>query len=194
MTPPGGWEWLVILFIVLLLFGGRKLPDLASSVGRSIKEFRKSTQEADEVQAHSSADREPGDARRLADDDLVFHARHAGDRRRDGRREGPADRHVRRLDPHHDDLRHRAERAADAQHVGDAQPVRGERAGDLEGETVGRDVDHDDETIFVNRTKDEIKNSPEFDDALVSDENYRSQLGSYYGPGGPAYREWEDSL
>jgi sec-independent protein translocase protein TatA len=46
MTPPGGWEWIVILFIVLLLFGARKLPDLAGSVGRSIKEFRKASQEA----------------------------------------------------------------------------------------------------------------------------------------------------
>lgn len=46
MTPPGGWEWIVILFIVLLLFGARKLPDLAGSVGKSIKEFRKASEEA----------------------------------------------------------------------------------------------------------------------------------------------------
>ncbi len=45
MTPPGGWEWIVILFIVLLLFGARKLPDLAGSVGKSIKEFRKASQD-----------------------------------------------------------------------------------------------------------------------------------------------------
>jgi sec-independent protein translocase protein TatA len=45
MTPPGGWEWIVILFIVLLLFGGRKLPELTRSVGQSIKEFRKASSE-----------------------------------------------------------------------------------------------------------------------------------------------------
>jgi sec-independent protein translocase protein TatA len=45
MTPPGGWEWIVILFIVLLLFGGRKLPELTRSVGQSIKEFRKASNE-----------------------------------------------------------------------------------------------------------------------------------------------------
>lgn len=61
MSPPGGWEWIVILFIVLLLFGGRKLPDLASSVGKSIKEFRRSTQEADEDAAAGTTDRDPGD-------------------------------------------------------------------------------------------------------------------------------------
>ncbi len=51
-------------------------------------------------------------------------------------------------------------------------------------------VDHDDETIFVNREKDEIKSAPEFDDSLVQDDDYRGQLGTYYGPGGPGYRDW----
>jgi hypothetical protein len=41
-------------------------------------------------------------------------------------------------------------------------------------------VDRDSESIFVNRTKDEIKNAPEFDESLYSDESYRSDLGSYY--------------
>jgi len=35
-----GMEWLILLLIVLLLFGARKLPDLARSVGRSMKIFR----------------------------------------------------------------------------------------------------------------------------------------------------------
>lgn len=35
-----GWEWLILLAIVLLLFGARRLPDLARSVGRSLKIFR----------------------------------------------------------------------------------------------------------------------------------------------------------
>jgi hypothetical protein len=41
-------------------------------------------------------------------------------------------------------------------------------------------VDLDTETIFVDRTKDEIKNSPEFDENMYRDESYRSQLRSYY--------------
>jgi len=41
-------------------------------------------------------------------------------------------------------------------------------------------IDPEGELVFVNRTKDEIKNAPEFDDSLVNDE-YRGRLGDYYG-------------
>jgi hypothetical protein len=56
---------------------------------------------------------------------------------------------------------------------------------------VVRDVDLDAETIFVNRTKNEIKNAPEFDENRYRDEPYRSSLGGYYGPGGAGYREYD---
>lgn len=52
--------------------------------------------------------------------------------------------------------------------------------------TIAR-VDRDDEKVFVNRTKDQIKNAPEFDESSYRDEPYRSELGSYYGPGGAGY-------
>ena len=55
------------------------------------------------------------------------------------------------------------------------------------------DVDHDDEKVYVNRTKEQIKDAPEFDDSMIDDEEYRTRLGSYYGPGGVGYRDWEDS-
>ena len=51
-------------------------------------------------------------------------------------------------------------------------------------------LDTADETVFVNRTKDEIKNAPEFDESRVTDRQYRDELGGYYGPGGPGYRDW----
>jgi len=41
MPSFGPAEWLVILAIVLLLFGAKKLPDLARSLGKSSKEFKK---------------------------------------------------------------------------------------------------------------------------------------------------------
>jgi hypothetical protein len=41
-------------------------------------------------------------------------------------------------------------------------------------------IDHDDKTVYVNRTKDEIKNSPEWDDERKVDESYRSEVGTYY--------------
>ena len=50
-------------------------------------------------------------------------------------------------------------------------------------------VDHDDEKVFVNRTKDQIKNAPEFDDSMIKDEDYRGRLGTYYGPGGEGFRD-----
>lgn len=43
----GPTELIIILVIVLVLFGAKKLPDLASSMGKSIKEFRKAAEEAD---------------------------------------------------------------------------------------------------------------------------------------------------
>jgi hypothetical protein len=54
---------------------------------------------------------------------------------------------------------------------------------------VIRDIDLDAETVFVNRSKDEIKNAPEFDEQRYRDENYRGELGGYYGQGGAGYRE-----
>jgi hypothetical protein len=42
-------------------------------------------------------------------------------------------------------------------------------------------IDHDDRRVYVNRTKDEIKNAPEFDENRYRDDAYRSELGGYYG-------------
>ena len=54
---------------------------------------------------------------------------------------------------------------------------------------VVRDVDPDSETVFVSRTKDQIKNAPEFDERNYREDTYRSDLGSYYGRGGAGYRD-----
>jgi sec-independent protein translocase protein TatA len=45
MFSPKGPEWIIILVVVLLIFGARKLPELARSLGASAKEFRKGVQE-----------------------------------------------------------------------------------------------------------------------------------------------------
>jgi hypothetical protein len=54
---------------------------------------------------------------------------------------------------------------------------------------VIRDVDLDTQTVFVDRTKEQIKNAPEFDQNNYRENSYRSSLASYYGPGGAGYRE-----
>ncbi len=42
----GAGELLIILFIILLVFGGKKLPEMARSLGRSLSEFRHATSSA----------------------------------------------------------------------------------------------------------------------------------------------------
>jgi len=47
----GGWEWVVVLLALLLLFGAKKIPELARGLGHGIKEFKKATREVtDEIQ------------------------------------------------------------------------------------------------------------------------------------------------
>ena len=47
---PGGGELIIIFVIILLLFGAKRLPELARSLGQAKKEFQKATKEAtDEV-------------------------------------------------------------------------------------------------------------------------------------------------
>jgi hypothetical protein len=50
------------------------------------------------------------------------------------------------------------------------------------------------EKIFVERTKDEIKAAPEFDDSLTRDEEYRGRLGSYHGEAGGVGFSGSDEL
>ena len=50
MSMPGGMEWLLIALVVLLLFGGKKIPELAKGLGSGIKNFKKAIKDdEDEV-------------------------------------------------------------------------------------------------------------------------------------------------
>lgn len=52
-----GWEWIVILVVVLLLFGATRLPSLARSIGASAREFRRGMEEgSDEDEPDESED------------------------------------------------------------------------------------------------------------------------------------------
>lgn len=41
----GGWEIAVIVFVILLLFGAKRIPELARGLGRGIREFKDATSE-----------------------------------------------------------------------------------------------------------------------------------------------------
>jgi sec-independent protein translocase protein TatA len=44
----GPWQWIIIGLAILLLFGGKKLPELMKGLGGGIKEFKKATQDDDD--------------------------------------------------------------------------------------------------------------------------------------------------
>ncbi|HTS43823.1 MAG TPA: twin-arginine translocase TatA/TatE family subunit [Puia sp.] len=39
LSPPGGTEWILIILAVLILFGGRKIPEFMRGLGRGLREF-----------------------------------------------------------------------------------------------------------------------------------------------------------
>jgi sec-independent protein translocase protein TatA len=57
----GGQELLIILVIILILFGGAKLPALARGLGQSMKEFKKAAKEEDEP-----AEAKPAEAKKTS--------------------------------------------------------------------------------------------------------------------------------
>lgn len=59
---------------------------------------------------------------------------------------------------------------------------------------IVRGIDETEELVYVNRTKDEIKSAPEYDESMADDHAYRTNVGSYYGHGGAGYRDWGDSF
>jgi sec-independent protein translocase protein TatA len=49
MGMPSGMELIIIALVVLLLFGGKKIPELAKGLGNGIKNFKKAVKEDDEI-------------------------------------------------------------------------------------------------------------------------------------------------
>jgi sec-independent protein translocase protein TatA len=39
LSMPGGSEWILIVIVVLLMFGGKKIPELMRGIGRGMREF-----------------------------------------------------------------------------------------------------------------------------------------------------------
>ena len=55
MSMPGPMELVVILLVVLLLFGTKRLPEIGRAMGEGIREFKKSLKEASSDEPHDKA-------------------------------------------------------------------------------------------------------------------------------------------
>lgn len=52
LSMPGESEWLLIILVVLLFFGGKKIPDLMRGIGKGVREFNDAKQHVkDEIEA-----------------------------------------------------------------------------------------------------------------------------------------------
>ena len=60
---PGGIEWVWIGLVVVLLFGARKLPELARSMGASINQFKKGLREEEEPEQLPEGSAKDGSAK-----------------------------------------------------------------------------------------------------------------------------------
>jgi len=57
MNFPGGWELFLIVLVIIMLFGAKRIPELARGLGRGIREFKDATKEIkSEIKEGSEAD------------------------------------------------------------------------------------------------------------------------------------------
>jgi sec-independent protein translocase protein TatA len=62
IDPPGPWEIILILLLVLLIFGARKLPEIGKGLGKGIREFRDATKGiADDVKSGMEDEEKPSE-------------------------------------------------------------------------------------------------------------------------------------
>ncbi|MCR4324769.1 MAG: twin-arginine translocase TatA/TatE family subunit [Candidatus Curtissbacteria bacterium] len=55
MPTIGATEWIIIAFIILLLFGGKKIPEFFKGLGEAVKEFKKSSRDLGEDEGKSKS-------------------------------------------------------------------------------------------------------------------------------------------
>ena len=65
LAMPGGTEWVLIILAVLILFGGRKIPEFMRGLGRGIKEFNdaKGNAKKDLEEGMNEKDKQPSSTR-----------------------------------------------------------------------------------------------------------------------------------
>ncbi|MBD3796908.1 MAG: twin-arginine translocase TatA/TatE family subunit [Campylobacterales bacterium] len=66
MGLPGGYEWLIILAVVVILFGGKKIPELAKGLGKGIKNFKDEMKDTKEEVASEEPKKVEGETKEVA--------------------------------------------------------------------------------------------------------------------------------
>ena len=56
MSMPSGMELLLIVLVILLLFGGKKIPELAKGLGSGIRNFKKAVKDDEDEVVQNKAD------------------------------------------------------------------------------------------------------------------------------------------
>lgn len=79
-----GWEWLIILAIALLLFGGTKLAGLGKASGRAIREFKEETRALDDKKKGVDPEIERLEHEAAEAEKKAAEARAAAEKRRSG--------------------------------------------------------------------------------------------------------------
>ena len=61
ITPPGPWELMIVLFLLILVFGAKRLPEIGKGMGKGIREFKKSLREITRDESDEDAPIEKGE-------------------------------------------------------------------------------------------------------------------------------------
>ena len=59
----GVWDWVIIFAIVLVLFGGKRLPELAKSLGKSLSSFKRGIKEGEDDLKSSLENKDESDSK-----------------------------------------------------------------------------------------------------------------------------------
>ena len=67
MGMPGGWELVLIVVVIVLLFGGKKIPELAKGLGKGIKDFKSAMNEDDDKKDNTIATKDAKELEKKAE-------------------------------------------------------------------------------------------------------------------------------
>lgn len=64
---PGFWQIIILILVIAVLFGARKIPELARSLGKAKGEFKKGLAEGEQLEAEATAKKESEEPKQVAE-------------------------------------------------------------------------------------------------------------------------------